>query len=320
MELRGYNPADFAVLQELWEARWPQFPLAAALWSQQTEGDPLHYRPDLLHLAWQEGKLQGMLLLKVPPRTPAWSGQNPHLGWVSVLLVRPGLEATLGQQLLTLALESLVSRGVTQVRYGGSPAHFFPGVPLDDPELARLLIHNGFQAGQVDHDYIRSLSDWLLPEGALEPLQRWGVTVEPCTLPYQEGLLAFLDRVFPGRWAYETRIRLGREQDSSEVILARQRDQVIGFAHTYSASSQHLGPALYWRPALGPGLGGLGPIGLDPEARGKGLGLAFLAASVDLLSQRGVEPMVIDWTTLGDFYGKLGFVPWRGYQDYRRGL
>lgn len=320
MEISEFHTASWPSLQRLWQQRWPQFPLGFELFTQQTQGDPWHFRPQLGRLVWQRGQLVGALLIKTPPRSPAWEGQNPQLGWIQLLLVQPGLEGTVGQHLLTLALESLVSQGVTQVRYGGSPAHFFPGVPLDDPVLAQLLAINGFQAGQIDHDYRRSLVGWQPPAHSLEPLTQPDLSVGACTPREVSGLLAFLDRCFPGRWAFETRIRLGREPDPGEIMVLRDRAQIIGFAHTYTPNSRQIGPSIFWQASLGSQAGGLGPIGVDPAYRGRGLGLALLVAAVDDLFRKGVDPMVIDWTTLADFYGKLGFVPWHGYQDYRRGL
>jgi GNAT superfamily N-acetyltransferase len=320
MEISDFQTAEWAPLQRLWQQRWPQFPLSIELFTQQTQGDPWHFRPDLCRLVWQGGELLGALLIKTPPRSPAWKGQNPQLGWIQVLLVKPGLENTVGQHLLTLALEQLVSQGITQVRYGGSPAHFFPGVPLDDPALAQLLVLNGFQAGQIDHDYRRSLAGWQPPSNSLDPLKQPGLSVAGCTPQEVSGLLSFLDRCFPGRWAFETRTRLGGELDPGEIMVLRDRAQIVGFAHTYTSHSRQIGPSIYWSSSLGSQAGGLGPIGIDPAYRGRGLGLALLVAAVDTLFRKGVDPMVIDWTTLGDFYGKLGFAPWHGYQDFRRGL
>ncbi|MBV9470986.1 MAG: hypothetical protein JOZ57_17250, partial [Abitibacteriaceae bacterium] len=59
--------------------------------------------------------------------------------------------------------------------------------------------------------------------------------------------------------------------------------------------------------------GGLGPVGMAAAHRKRGLGLAITAMAVWNLKQRGVRQMAIDWTSLVDFYGKLGFSVWKRY-------
>ena len=77
-----------------------------------------------------------------------------------------------------------------------------------------------------------------------------------------------------------------------------------------------LGPGLHWFPALEARAGAIGPLGIDPAARGLGLGLALVAAAVTHLHARGYTDCTIDWvdTALLPFYGRLGFRPWRGYR------
>jgi GNAT superfamily N-acetyltransferase len=63
-----------------------------------------------------------------------------------------------------------------------------------------------------------------------------------------------------------------------------------------------------------PGVAALGPLGLDPAARGGGLGLALVAGAARWQREHGHRAAVIDWTTLTDFYGRLGAHAWRVYQ------
>ena len=67
---------------------------------------------------------------------------------------------------------------------------------------------------------------------------------------------------------------------------------------------------VYWAPLFEEELGGIGPLGIAPEERGKGYGLAIVQAGMYFLSQRGIKNIVIDWTNLVDFYGKLGISLW----------
>jgi len=64
----------------------------------------------------------------------------------------------------------------------------------------------------------------------------------------------------------------------------------------------------------------LGPIGVSASVRGKGLGLALLRLCLEELAKRGVEATVIDWTDLGAFYAKMGFIPWKAYRYCKKAL
>lgn len=319
MQLQPLSTLTFAHLQALWRQRWPQFPLSEQLWHQQTALDP-HFRPDLGATVWQEGRLLGVVSLKTPTQPLAWPSQNPKLGWISFLLVQPGLEGWVGAALLQHALQGLREQGLEQVRFGGDPSHLFPGAVLDDTALLETLESQGFVGGQIDHDYMRDLAGFVVPLSAREALAKSGMKIAPCEVQQVGALLAFLWESFPGRWAYETEQRLALEATPADVVVLSDDQKVWGFAHVYHQGSKRIGPGVYWREALGPNAGGLGPIGVSAALRGQGLGMALLAFALAHLEQLGARNTVIDWTTLADFYGKLGFERWRGYQSFTRSL
>jgi predicted N-acetyltransferase YhbS len=104
------------------------------------------------------------------------------------------------------------------------------------------------------------------------------------------------------------------------MVIAMEDGEVIGFCHTADSRSQRLISSTYWHPLLGENFGGLGPIGVAKAQRKRGLGLALCAAAVENIRQRGATAMGIDWTTLVDFYGQLGFDVWKTYVQYDASL
>ncbi|WP_018466751.1 GNAT family N-acetyltransferase [Calidithermus timidus] len=319
--LRAWQPSDETALLELWRRRWGErFPLDKALWEQQTAGDARHFRADLARVFEEGGRVVGAVSLKTPPSPPSWANQNPHNAWISFLLVEEGREGDAGRELLEYSLNTLRAEGFARVQYGGDPSHFFPGVPVEDAALAGLLQAYGFEAAGLEQDFIRDLADYALPAAAREALEASGLRIGPCQPEQVPSLLGFLEATFPGRWLYETEQRLKVEPGPADVLVLEGEGQVWGFAHVYHRGSRRIGPGIYWQEALGTAYGGLGPIGVSGALRGKGLGFALLCYGVQHLKGLGVERMVIDWTTLADFYGKIGFVPWRGYRPHSRGL
>jgi predicted N-acetyltransferase YhbS len=59
---------------------------------------------------------------------------------------------------------------------------------------------------------------------------------------------------------------------------------------------------------------------VSEDVRGLGLGLALVAAGVSYLHAKGVRDCSIDWTSLLDFYGQLGFTPWKSYYSMEKDL
>jgi GNAT superfamily N-acetyltransferase len=139
------------------------------------------------------------------------------------------------------------------------------------------------------------------------------VELRPAHEDEKDALIAMVEREFPGGWPYSTHGHFARGGAASDIIIASENNEVIGFCHTADFNSSWLLPGTYWYPLLGSRYGGLGPIGIAKEHRKRGLGLALCAVAVDYLKQRGVERMAIDWTTLVAFYEQLGFAVWKRY-------
>lgn len=303
---------------DLWSRRWgDQFPLDLALWRQNIDGDPRHFRAERCWIIEEGEAIVGCLTLKVPGDPPAWPGQDPKHAWISFLLVEPGREQDLGRLLMAQAMEWLQGAGFHSLSYGGDPSHFFPGAPEGDAALGRTLEAAGFRPGEVVHDLIGDLRHYRLPDSVDRPLQDAQATFGACDSSDTQALQGFVDRHFPGRWAYETRRRLEIEPTPADILVITRQAAVIGFCHVYHRGSRRIGPSISWRQAIGDRYGGLGPIGVAPTFRGRGLGSALLALAVEHLRLLGVERAVIDWTTLVDFYARLGFRPWRTYRSRR---
>jgi GNAT superfamily N-acetyltransferase len=106
----------------------------------------------------------------------------------------------------------------------------------------------------------------------------------------------------------------------SDVMGAVRGPDVVGFALLFHPESPVLGPSIAWGAPRGAPAGGLGPMGLAPACRGRGLGIALVDRAMVHLASRGVHEMMIDWTILLEFYGRLGFTPCRRYRHAERSL
>jgi GNAT superfamily N-acetyltransferase len=319
--LRPFDPQHLPGLFAVWSRRWGQtFPLDVALWRQNTEGDPRHFRTGRCWIVEAGEAVVGGLALKVPDDPPAWPGQEPRHGWISFLLVESGRDEEIAPVLLERALGWLRTAGFVRVSYGGDPSHFFPGAPDDDVALSSALEAAGFRLGGSAYDLLGDLRRCPAREGGEHALSAVEATIGTCEPDDVPALLRFVGREFPGRWAYETEQRLRIEPTPADVLIIKNSDEVIGFCHIYHRGSRRIGPSIYWRKAIGERYGGLGPIGVDRAYRGRGLGRGLLAFALEQLRRLGVERTVIDWTILVDYYGRFGFRIWRTYRSWRRDL
>ena len=248
------------------------------------------------------GRLLGALLARAPNR--AWA--DARVGHVSLLVVDRELRGQgLGRALLGRALEALAERGRGTVRLGADPEHLMPGVPLDaDDATWRFLLRSGAVPGVVEHDLRVDLRAAPAPAAPGEGLRL--VDDDPAAA------VAFVERCFPGRWADE--MRASAAAGVPLLTLRDDADATLGFAAAYRLEDAQLGPSLTWHEALPGPVGGLGPLGVDPERRGRGLGLALVRAGLAWHHARGARDVVLDWTTLTPFYGRLGARAWRSYQ------
>jgi len=283
---------DIDEVAALWRECAPELPLEAETLRQR-----LSRAKGAFLLAREGGELRGFVWLQPP-------GKAETPGFLSAVAVHPAARRRgLATRLLQRAARDLPPN-CTGLKVGGSAAHLVPGVPLDgDATLRYFLRAQGATFGSVVHDLYLDLRPPLLEISLSADLDV--KTNSP------DGVLRFLERVFPGRW------RESAEQYLNEgnTVLSLERDgKVLGFCCVFQPGATFVGPSLFWRQALTGRVAGLGPIGIDPDLRGRGQGLAFFNAAAGWLQTRGADHLLIDWTDLTGFYGRAGAHVWRSYQ------
>lgn len=323
-EPRPLDPLGLsAEIVELWNRRArAAFPLDGRLLRQLVRME----RGESLWLgSFDAGRLVGAALAKLPrpsAETP------PADGFLSFIAVEEDHgRRGLGSALLARAEAWVAEAGARRLHFGGDSYHFFPGLPVDDSASSRslgaFLQARGFRPkGPDEEDLVADLSTLDLQALVRRAPLAAGYRFRLYDASLRDATETFFRREFPGRWYREFLDAL--EEGLRNLDLALLQDEasgeVVGFSRIYDQESPVLGGSMYWRALMGDSPGGLGPIGLAHSLRGKGLGLALLRLCVEELAHRGVRTMVIDWTSLGAFYGKLGFAPWKAYRSVEKVL
>ncbi len=323
IEIVAYQDEMLGEVLEVWNAALgDRFPLARDLFLQNAVHSP-HFDPGGCWVARTAGhdRVVGVCLAKVAREPLAADGWLPDRGWISLLAVHPAHQRRgIGRALLERAERFLDALGRRRVVLGGDPDHFMPGVPVAEGGLA-FFAAMGYDLRGDAYDLRRSLEDYATPPVVASTLAAHPkVEIRPLRPDEAPRLLAFLDEVFPGRWRYTVARFLNRGGSAGDIMGVVRNGAVAGFALLHHPGSTWIGASIAWARSPQRRTGGLGPMGLAHDLRGRGLGLALLDRSVQHLADLGMEEVVIDWTGLLGFYGRLGFAQWRQYRHGEKRL
>jgi predicted N-acetyltransferase YhbS len=308
---------DEAGALECWElALGRQWPINRTLLRIMTHAEGPCVAGDHL-VAHEEGRVAGFALTHLHP-VPAES--SPRSASLSALVVAPWAQRTgIAKALLEAVLDTLFASGVRRVQLGGGLPRLWPGVPNDLPAAVDFFRVQGWGYTHTTCDLTRSLTDYETPPDLWAHMDAQGISIRTATESDMPEVLAFERREFPG-W-YEEYAYPARVGDHRDVIVARDGNGVIvGALMLYTPHSHPSRGDALWRTLLGEELGGLNAVGVAEAERGRGIGLALVARGSEVLKARGMQQALIGWTTLTDFYGKLGYAPWRDYEMSARDI
>ncbi len=319
-EIRVLGPSEAETVPTVWNDAWGEdnpYPLGTALWRERLASP--HHDPELL-VGVVEG---GVVVAYAQGKRPVSHWQPGNLAWVSSFAVRRSHQGRgLGTATVRGLLDRLAVHSPAEVHFGSDADHLLPGAPMEAPPATwRLLRSVGARFSNCEHDLHLDLRPEL-PEARLPP--GWRVRQGD-----DAGALAFVRATFPGRWAEElaTYLKGGATVFTVEREPAEDAGSSAGaegFCVAFPGGESVTSPGLHWQDALqreypAGRLAGIGPLGTAPDARGLGLGIGMVREAAQALKERGVTDVVINWTTLGPFYGRLGARVWRTYQRARLG-
>jgi GNAT superfamily N-acetyltransferase len=321
MRFTSYDSSLRNDLVSLWNiCLGERFPMEERLLVQNLEEDP-NFDPDGAFACREGGDLAAFASARVCRVPLGKAGFKPGEGWISFVLVHPEYRRkALGRIVVECALAFLKSHRARRIYAGGDPGHFFPGVPEESPGAVSFFERCGFTALGEAHDFIGRLDSLPRIDRLEKLLEDPAVSVEPLGREEIDDFLSFMRDHFGGRWLYEMERKIGIEPGPDFLFILKVDGRFAGFANTGDEGSRFLSPGLYWRGLLRRPSGCLGPIGVAPDLRGKGLGLVLLYGSLEAMRDRGIQDVVIDWTVLDDFYGKLGLQRWKSYRMMRLDL
>ncbi|MFD0671050.1 GNAT family N-acetyltransferase [Cohnella sp. GCM10027633] len=262
------------------------------------------------------GTVIGFVVAKIGREEVEAFGLPAGAGWIHALLVdSDARDEGIGGELLGRAEAALREAGATRVMLGNDlHRRLFPGVPGELAETAGWFEHKGYVFREHAYDLIRRYAD---DEAVAVPIVT-DASFRLATPQDREALTAFMERCFPGTWAYQHADYWERGGTGREYVVLEKQGDIVGFCRINDDESPLLAQNVYWAPLFEERLGGIGPLGIDEEQRGHRYGISIVQAAIATLHGRGVRRMVIDTTPFVDFYGKLGYETWRRYAKYEK--
>jgi beta-N-acetylhexosaminidase len=317
MQIRPYIPEqDADAAYGLWQATLnSQWPLTRTQFTLVVTTPPLYQDGDDF-VAEEDGRIVGFVATQAQRAGYVqWRGGN-----IVVLLVAPEAQRRgIGRALLDHAVAHLQAAGMQEAQIGGRVPRLWPGIADNLSNVKGFFEACGWEFQGRSFDLVRSLPDFVSPPGALERMTDQGITLEPAGAADMAELLAWEEREFSG-WAneYHAAATLG---DYADCLIARDHGgPIIGALLMYGPQSHPHRQDIVWKSLLGDNAGALNAVGVDPTARGRGIGLALVARGAQILKERGVGNCHIGWLVLVEFYGKLGYKEWHAYDMTRRAL
>ncbi len=317
MRLESWDSKRIKDLVKLWNQELgEEFPMRTALFEQNSFNDKNVLYEGSFIAVDSEDKVVGFIVAK------KWQeqldvGMKEDIGWIQVLLVdHKYRNQGVGERLLTQTEASLKSSGVNQILLGKDPWHYFPGIPEQKTNVMKWFEKRGYEACGNEHDLICNYDN--TDETVLPSFE--GVKFSLLDEKDKSDFLSFLHRCFPGRWEYEAIQYFEKGGTGREFVILKRNNEILGFSRINDAHSILIAQNTYWAPLFHEQLGGIGPLGIDPNERGKGYGIAIVEAAITYLRKRAIKRIVIDWTGLVAFYEKIGYEVWKSYRSFKKDL
>jgi GNAT superfamily N-acetyltransferase len=250
-------------------------------------------------------------------RRPGCIPNYDRFGWISILYVAPQeRKKGIGSELLRLAEKEILKNGKSTIHVGRDYNNFFPGIPFDMKSSFEWFKNRGYLLTGETNDLIRKVTG-----GSQKiDLEKINYEVRLAGIDDQAKILNFMEKNFPGRWFYETHDYFQNGGTGKEYLIMLDHDKVIAFTriNDHTLENHLINYNMTWRNRFS-ALGGIGPLGVDVDYRHQNFGFHIVAEAVNILIDRKVSDIIIDWTSLLDFYRKFGFEVWKSYKYCEKG-
>ena len=238
--------ADFGALEALWRRFFPaKYAVDADLIRWNSVDCPM-FDWGASRIQERNGEVVGFVIVKKSPSPTYFRGQEPDQAHITAIAFDDPVAAV---DMLAAVKRTLRNRGVFRLVFGADCRHFFPGCPEECGNLRDFLDVEGFEPTAPSFDLERDMRSYEVPAGMLG--DRPGVELRRLSLEDIPALDSFLEREFPGRWHYDTAVKINTEERADFIIGLFVDGRLEGFAVTQDSTHRVPVAGAVWREALG---------------------------------------------------------------------
>lgn len=302
--------SDYSVIKDLWNSEVGFiYPISDFIFNQNILDCKYVFRKGSF-LAFDNNELIGFILAKIwdkDERIPNYQ----DIGWISLFYVsRKYRKKGIGSKLLLLVEDEFTKMGKKEIFIGKDINNFFPGIPIDfDVSTTPFFEKRGYTIGKCTHDLINEH----IMNCRYKLVNDDKFIFRFATKEDQKNVLQFMLKNFPGRWFYECEEYFKKGHINNDFLIVLDKINVIAFIRVSDIFTFSKPYNMTWHQRF-QNLGGLGPLGVDRNYRGINLGSDIVKAGINSLYDKGINEIIIDWTSLIDFYSKFGFEVWKCYR------
>jgi len=259
-------------------------------------------------------KIGGFILANTAKRKSKWYTTNK--GYISLIMIHPEFRRkNFGKALIEEALNFLKKKGVEEVQIGFNPLTFWPGIDLNWDKAISFFKKLGFKEKRMSASMVANLETLKVPEKILKrekKLNKNKIFIRPYLKNDREVLLNFIKKNFTYGWYEEVKSKIQKVKvgftgyglnlntlyNPKSVFVLLKEEKIIGFS-MFSENFEKKE------------LGHFGPIGIQKDFRGRGIGSALLFKTLKEMKDRGMLKADL-WTDYGGYqakryYPKAGF-------------
>ncbi|CAG9947287.1 unnamed protein product [Clonostachys rosea f. rosea IK726] len=301
-QIRELDESDqeFESLWQMWQTVFPDWPI-----ERQRLEKMIHQMPGN-HLIHEHGFCLSFL-------------QNGVLGMISAVGVLPdhrrkGLGTALvhrAHEVLKKAAKDSGEQELQSLEVGSWAPRFWPQMPINmSQEVKDFFSHCGFKRSPDlgPRDLFKDIrNDDVVPADVLEKVAKTNIIYRPWSPELYEECLEKQRANFNWWKGYEILAQYGQH---AQALVAIDPDTNAQVGWTFMCSPDAIISDMYAFLPLSPTkekTGSISAVGIDPNFRGKGVGLGLVARAMENMKERGIEGIMVDSTWLRGFYEKLGF-------------
>ena len=307
------NITDYSSIYQLWNEEYGYiFPITEELFVRNLE----NAFDDASLVAIEDEKIVGFIIGKIWQEDFIVPSYDKY-AWISLMFVaKKYRNRGIGSALLNKVESIFIREGKSLINLGKDCHTYFPGLPVDLKAFLPWFEKRGYI-------YTHSSFDLIRRDKNLLPIMNPNYVFRTARISDKENLIAFMDRIWPGRWKEEMVEYFNCGGDGSEYLIGlNNKEEICAFAKVTNPETKEklISYSLTWRKRF-ERLGGIGPLGVDPNYRGLNLGYDLVASAVNYLNTNyHVSDIIIDWTGLLEFYRHMGFEVWKSYYDLEKKL